>query len=415
MGTTKHKGFQMVLSVLISIFIWTYVGNVVNRDESGAIRNLPVVFTGVEALEKRGLIITEGLNQTVTLNVTGNRDAFRMLSAETVAITVDVSSVQQPGQYTQAYRISYNFPATVSASSLVVTDQYPLNVTFTVAKLERRSVPVRGAVAGNVAEEYQAGEFSFSPASIEVWGEASIVNQIDYALVTINQENMTETFNAELPYTFISFVGETVDASSLEVDYSLINTTLPIIKLKEVDLSVNLIPGGGITKENMNRFVTCEIVPERIMVSGDEAALESLREISLGDIDLSKILNDETLSFSIPLAPELNNVSGVSEATVKISLSGLTTATIEVDNIELINEPEGYHADSVTTSRQIQIRGTQEAVEQVTKGQIRIVADLKNAAISAGTQTIPVRVYLNNRGDVGVVGEYTIVVSISKQ
>ena len=88
----------MVLSVLISIFIWTYVGNVVNRDESGAIRNLPVVFTGVEALEKRGLIITEGLNQTVTLNVTGNRDAFRMLSAETVAITVDVSSVQQPGQ-----------------------------------------------------------------------------------------------------------------------------------------------------------------------------------------------------------------------------------------------------------------------------------------------------------------------------
>ena len=108
-------------------------------------------------------------------------------------------------------------------------------------------------------------------------------------------------------------------------------------------------------------------------------------------------------------------MSGVSEATVKISLSGLTTATIEVDNIELINEPEGYHADSVTTSRQIQIRGTQEAVEQVTKGQIRIVADLKNAAISAGTQTIPVRVYLNNRGDVGVVGEYTIVVSISKQ
>ena len=54
-------------------------------------------------------------------------------------------------------------------------------------------------------------------------------------------------------------------------------------------------------------------------------------------------------------------------------------------------------------------------MEQVTKGQIRIVADLKNAAISAGTQTIPVRVYLNNRGDVGVVGEYTIVVSISKQ
>lgn len=52
---------------------------------------------------------------------------------------------------------------------------------------------------------------------------------------------------------------------------------------------------------------------------------------------------------------------------------------------------------------------------QVTESQIRIVADLKNAAVSTGTQTIPVHVYLNGVGDVGVVGEYTIVVSISKQ
>lgn len=415
MGTTKHKGFQMVLSVLIAIIIWTYVGSVVNRTESGTIRNLPVVFTGLETLENRGLIVTDGLNQTVTLNVTGNRDAFRMLSAETMAITVDVSSVQQPGQYTQAYRIAYNFPPTVSTSSLVVTDRYPLNVTFTVAKLERRTVPVRGAVAGSVAEGYQAGAFSFSPAAIEVWGEASVVNQIDYALVTINQEDMTETFNGDLPYTFVSFVGEPVDASGLETDYSLINTTLPIVKLKKVDLSVNLIPGGGITAENMDRFVTCEITPENITVSGPEAALESLREISLGDIDLSKLLSDETLSFPIPLASELTNVSGVSEATVKISLRGLTTATIEVDNIELVNKPEGYEAESVTTSRQIQIRGTEEAVAQVTESQVMIVADLKNAAVSTGTQTIPVYVYLNGVGDVGVVGEYTIVVSISRQ
>lgn len=414
--TKKYNGLWMVISVILAIMIWSYVGNVANRDESGTVRNIPVNFVGLETLESRGLMITDGLNQTVTLNVTGKRDAFRQLSAETVSVTVDVSSVQQAGQYTQAYRISYNLPPTVSASSLVVTDQYPLNVTFTVAKRETRTIPVKGARTGSVAEGYQAGAFSFSPESIEVKGEASLVNQIEYALVTLSQEDLSATYTGELPYTFISFVGEQVDATGLEVDHTLVQTTLPIIRLTEVELTVNLIPGGGISADMIKDHVTCEIIPESIMVSGTEADLEGLQKLSLGDVELAKVFGDETRTFTIPLAAELQNVSGVSEATVTISIHGLTTATVESTNIELINKPEGYRADALTQTCQIQIRGTKEAVEAVTGSQIRIVGDLQNAAISTGAQTIPARIQLNSgSNNVGVLGEYTIVVSISRE
>ncbi len=51
----------------------------------------------------------------------------------------------------------------------------------------------------------------------------------------------------------------------------------------------------------------------------------------------------------------------------------------------------------------------------VTASQLRIVADLENVVTATGTQTVPVKVYLGNRSDVGVVGEYNIVVSISKE
>ncbi|MDE6108607.1 MAG: hypothetical protein K2F83_08110, partial [Oscillospiraceae bacterium] len=300
--TTKYNGLWMVVSVILAIMIWSYVGNVANRDESGTVRNIPVNFVGLEALEERGLMITDGLNQTVTLNVTGKRDAFRQLSAETVSITVDVSSVQQTGQFTQAYRISYNLPATVSVGSLVVTDQYPLNATYTVAKRETRTIPVRGVRTGSVAEGYQAGSFSFSPESIVVKGEASVVNQIEYALVTLSQENMNTTFTGELPYSFISFVGDSINATGLEVDYELVQTTLPITRLKEVELAVNLVPGGGITAEMIKDYVTCEIIPESIMVSGAEDDLEGLQKLSLGNIELAKVFGDETMTFTIPLA-----------------------------------------------------------------------------------------------------------------
>ena len=97
-----------------------------------------------------------------------------------------------------------------------------------------------------------------------------------------------------------------------------------------------------------------------------------------------------------------------------ITVDGLTTATLEVDNIELINKPAGYTATAVTQSRQVQIRGSEEAVASVSPSQLRIVADLGQAVAATGTQTIPVKVYLDGRSDVGVVGEYNIVVSISR-
>ena len=151
------------------------------------------------------------------------------------------------------------------------------------------------------------------------------------------------------------------------------------------------------------------------MVSGAPADLEPLKEISLGDIDLAKVLGSDTLTFPISLASELTNVSGVTEAAVTVSVEGLTTATLEVDDIELIHKPDGYFAEAVTQTRQVQVRGPAEAVEAVTASQLRIVADLANAVAATGTQTIPVKVYLDGRSDVGVVGDYNIVVSITRR
>ena len=126
------------------------------------------------------------------------------------------------------------------------------------------------------------------------------------------------------------------------------------------------------------------------------------------------MLGNDTITFPISLASELTNVSGVAEATVTLSIEGLATTTLEVDNIELIHCPEGYAAEAVTQTRQVQVRGAADAVGTVTASQILIVADLENAVAATGTQTIPVKVYLNGRNDVGVVGDYNIVVSITR-
>lgn len=407
----RSKGLYMVISVLTAIALWMYVRGVVNPDASGPVRNLPVTFVGLDTLESRDLMLVGGANQTVTLNVTGKLDAVKALSAETVSITIDVSSITEPGQYTNDYQVSFNLPSSVSAGSLAITDRYPQRVTYTVVRQATRPIPVRGTATGSVADGYQVGEFIFSPETIQVRGEESLVNQIEYALVTLDQEDMAETYSGDLPYTFITYTGDVMDPAEFDTDAPLVRTTLPVYQLKEVPLSVNIIPGGGATEEN----VKWDIEPKSIIVSGAAADVEPLKEVFLGNIDLSKVLGSDTITFPIALSSELTNVSGVSEATVKISVEKLTTVTLEVDNIELIHKPEGYKAEPVTQTRQVQIRGAAEAVETVTASQLRIVADLNNIVATTGTQTIPVKVYLDGRNDVGVVGDYNIVVSITRE
>ncbi len=411
MERQKNKGLYMVVSVLVAIGLWTYVVGALNPDSSGPVRNLPVTFAGTNVLESRELMITSGLEQTVTLNVTGKRDALLALSADTVSVTIDVSSITQPGQYSSEYQVSYSPPPGVSFNSVAIMDRYPQTVSFTVVRQATRTIPIRGTSTGSVAEGYQIGEFSFTPETLEVRGEEALVNQIDYALVTLDQEDMSETYNGDLPYVFVTFTGDVMDPAGLETSDTLIRTTLPVFQLKEVPLTVNIIPGGGATDKN----VKVDIEPESIVVSGAPADLEPLKEISLGDIDLAKVMGSDMLTFPITLSSELTNVSGVAEATVALTMEGLTTATLEVNNIELIHCPEGYTASAVTQTRQIQIRGAADAVNAVAASQLLIVADLANTVTATGTQTIPVKVYLNGRNDVGVVGDYNIVVSVVRQ
>ncbi len=409
----KH-GLYVVLSVVLAICLWVYVSYIdTSTDSTYTIRNVPVEFTGLDTLEGRGLMITDGAEQTITLNVRTSWSAALRLSAETMSVTVDVSSIESPGTYTTGYRI--NYPTGVSSNSVSITGSTVQNVTYTVARRTERSVEVQGVFRGEVADGYQREEFSFSPATILVSGEESAVNQVDHALVTITRdEPLSSTFTGEMPFQLIGLDGEVLDLEelNLETDVSTVQVTLPVVQLKEVELTVDLVPGGGATADNAQ--VTIE--PETITVSGSESDLAGISTISLGEVSLGDIFSQDTFTFDIQLSSGLENVSGVTQATVTVEITGLTTRTLEVDNIQWINAPEGCTVDLVSQVRQVQIRGEEEAVNAVVASQISIVADLTDATI--GTQNVPARVYLNGTSDVGVVGAdgyYRVVVNIQRE
>ena len=138
-------------------------------------------------------------------------------------------------------------------------------------------------------------------------------------------------------------------------------------------------------------------------------------KLSLGSIELAQIMDSMTKEFPIYLPAELENVSGITEATVTVSIDGLTTKAIEVSNIELINVPKGFSATLTTQRRTIVLRGEKKALDKVVPSQIRIVADLSGLSTATGSYNVPVKVYLYTDGDVGVIGQNNVVVNLSKK
>ncbi len=399
----------ILLSLFFAILLWVYVGDTVNPDTIDTLRNIPVVYNGIDALEDRGLMITEGADQTVNASLQAKRAVFSELTSENVSVTINVGDITEVGVKTVS-SYSLTFPRTVSSEPITVRSRSPETITYTVVKRATREIEVRGNFNGSVADGYQKGEFTFSPKFITVSGPEDVVNSIDCALVTLSQEDLAETYAAQTPFTLVDQNGDGVDTTYLEMDADTVYTTLQVGIIKEVPLTVNLISGGGATEED----VVVTIEPETIVVSGEEDDVEALSSISLGDIDLAKVIGTDTQTKRIELSSELTNVSGISEATVTVSIDGLTTRILDVDNITFINIPTGYSASSVTQTLSVSIRGKAETVEQIVPSQLRIVADLTGMEGTTGNQTVPVKIYLDGTSDVGVVGDYTIVVTISR-
>jgi YbbR domain-containing protein len=404
------KVLYVVLSVIIAVTLWFYVVSLEDNTVTRQITNVPVQFVGTDVLESRGLMIV-GSTPTVSLTVTTTYSNFPKLK-DSVTVTVDVSSIAAPQEYSLGYTVTW--PANL-ANSVQEDSRTPTNVTFTVARYSQQEKEIRGVFTGTVAEGYLQGDaddFLFSPAVIVVSGAEDLVNQVAYAQVVVDGDELTESVSGEYTYTLMSNSGEVLEGLDVECSVDTIYTTFPVLATAEIPLSVNFIYGGGATEEN----VTYTLSESTIMISGNRDDMAGIEEIELESIDLSEVQSGDEIVRKIPLANELNNLSGYSEVTVTVYIKGVDTINVETSNISCDHVPDGWTAELITKAITVTIRGPEDELESISGENIRVVADLTDINQAAGQYTITARVYLDSVGsEAGVLGsDYRVVVSLSQ-
>ena len=403
----ESRWFYILLSVLLAVLIWMYIRDVENPTQEGTYYGVEIQISGERVLEERGLTVASISQKTVNVTVNAPISVHNDLRGNITA-TVDVSQCTEPGEY--QLTCTPKLPSNIDTTGAYFPESAQV-VTVVIDNLATETKTLELKLEGSVADGYQAGAPVFDPETVELSGTAEQLAQVSRAVVILEADGLKQSYSGRLPITLLDENDEPIIDTNISMSEETAYLTLPVGVMKEVPLTVSFIPGGGATGDG---DVEVDIQPKTINVIGTEEAVAGLTEISLGSIDLSTVLDTSVITMPIRLSSALDNASGITEAQVTVTIKGLSTRSLDVSNIEITNVPDGYTVEKVTQTRTIVIRGSESALEQVDPNQVWIVADMSKIT-ATGTNSVPVTVYLNASDEVGVVGEYKIVVNIKKK
>lgn len=406
----NSKVFWIVISLLCSFAMWAYITNPDSTEYQQTFRGVQVEFAGQEKLlSDRSLSISEVDTQSVTIRLKGSRSVIGKLKASDIKAVIDVSGIKQPNDMTWAYELQY--PDGVDVSSITVVSKTPETINFTVVKNATKTVSVKGSFDGEIAEGCVAEEFVFEPSTVVIEGPEETLASIDHAWVSFGEGKIDSTYSAEVGYKLMTKNGQEVSTKDLKLSANVITATQPILKTKEVPLTVNLISGGGVDADDC----TVTIEPKTLKIAGDTRLIDDINSIVLGNIDLASFQSSYTHTFPITLADEIQNLTGVTEATVTVEIRGTHTKTFTTDNISCKNVTNGYTATIDTKSIEITLRSKDTAVlDKVKADDISVVVDLKDYDSTTGQVLAIGTVYVSGVENVGAVGDIRVSVTITK-
>ena len=401
--------FWAVISLVAALAIWLYMTATQEEEIDVTLSGVQVVFAGEEDLQAtRGLVITDVSTRTVDVTVRGTRLNIGSLAASDVQAVIDVSRFNSTSNSTQSYNLVY--PDGVDASAVRVVRSSPSTISFQVTRMDDKIVPVDAAFTGSVAEGYMLGDIEYEPRSITVSGPQSVLETIDRVYVEVELMDLDATRTVEAPFTLRDADGNEIAKDGLEFDVDTVTVTIPISKVKDVPIYVNLIEGAGATREN----TSIKLSESSITIAGDAATVDGINRIEVGPVDLTsfELTYEGTLDVVLPNGVE--NISGIEEVDVSLEVTGLAVRDFTVTNISDTGLPEGYSAELVTHSLTVRIRGPQDALANLNSSNIRAVADLSNTTAS-GTMDIPnVQIVIDGALNCGAVGTYRLTYNISR-
>lgn len=194
--------------------------------------------------------------------------------------------------------------------------------------------------------------------------------------------------------------GNVLSLSNVTMGVSYIHTSVEVLAIKEVPIELNVT---GTPKEGYLATGVEECSYTTVLIAGTSSALSNVTKISIPeeelDItdasgDVTKVVNiKEYLPDNIRLAD--SSFNGRVTVTVYIEPVQEETYTLDAEDFDIINVPEGYEVELIETEEpyELKISGLEAALSEVQEEMLRGTVDIAEWMAEEGMEEPEAGIY----------------------
>lgn len=337
-----------IMSLLLAFVLWFVVISTNDPVDEKRFQNIKVNLLNTELLTDNGQVYEVLDNTDVLRTVTFDAPVSvrREIQSSDIIAEADLSNLT----VTNTVEIRFSCPKYGDQVQNISG-----NIEFVKLNIEkktRKTVSIEVVTVGSVAEGYIEGPSSLDRNRVEIQGPESVINQIVRAEVEVDVNGITRNSNASGNIRLLDAGGNEIVKDSVSKNIDTVTATVEVWNIKEIPVVYEY---SGTLAENCQAADTVEATVNTVRVTGPTAVLSGVTQLAVDpeDINITGSVKDfetvvhlkDYLPKGIYFAEE--NFDDTSQVRVAIEEIIEKTISLQVDNIQIINVPEGVNCEVV--------------------------------------------------------------------
>jgi YbbR domain-containing protein len=354
--------FTLAVSMILAVLIWVNASQTEDPIQDRWLQ-IPLEYVG----QPDESILLSAKRQTVQVFFEGPASVVTQMSAADFSAIVDMSQVPFGQQELVAVEVR------TQTDNVTILSQ-PEPVVILLEQLVTRQIPVELDIRGEVARGHVQEDPLIDPEVISVSGEASAVEILDHARVTVFLNNERETRIDLAAPLFYDQQGRVASIGGLNLSSDQVRITIPVneaANYAEKFISIDLVgePAPGY------RMLTAKTEPPSVLIQGSPTQINALTQARTEPVDITGLTESfrQQVTLALPAGVVLDEVV---EIFVDVEIEPfLTTRPYNqlivlqglADDLEALVEPERVR---------VVLFGPLPALETLLDEEVRVTLDL---------------------------------------
>jgi YbbR domain-containing protein len=372
-----------ITTLIIAIFLWSFVMSAENPERTETYRNVPVSLSNISVLDKQGLVIMSPQDIKVNVKVTGKKselDKFSKVSSSKISAYVDLTGYVE-GQVkvpVMANIIDYT-------GGIVISSIEPKEILFTLDRVVTNNVPVTVRTTGKLPDNYVLGNIDSKTKSVLISGPRTWVNEVKEVVAEVDLSNRTSTLTETFATTILDDEGNDVRGVSKEPN--VVDITIPVYRTVTLPIELQTI---GELPENYS-INDIQIIPSNITLMGNNG-ITALRKIDTEVLDINSLIGKSALEVGLQLPPGVELLNPDERVTIIYNIEESTTKefTFIVGDLNILNLDKNLEIseDNLSQLVKVTLSGYKSVLDTITNEGLNVSIDLNG--LTSGTHQVDI-------------------------